>query len=168
DAVVEVAAGRVPVTAGVSAASTAAACAYAEQAREHGAAGVMCLPPLLYRGTAAELAAHYAAVAEAAALPVMAYNNPAASGTDMTPDPSRRRCCATRSRRWARRSPHESGALLQRRRLPHGGHADPGHHRRRPGASGRDDARPQAALRGRARRPAAAADAGAARPRGDV
>jgi 4-hydroxy-tetrahydrodipicolinate synthase len=86
DTVVALAADRVPVTAGVSAASTAAACAYAAQARERGAAGVMCLPPLLYRGSVGELAAHYRAVAEAAALPVMAYNNPEASGIDMTPD----------------------------------------------------------------------------------
>jgi len=86
DTVVGVAAGRVPVSVGVSAGSTGAACAYAEQARAGGAHGVMCLPPLLYRGTTAELAAHYAAVAEAAQLPVMAYNNPAASGIDLTPD----------------------------------------------------------------------------------
>ena len=85
-AVVALAAGRVPVTVGVSAASTAVACAYADQARTGGAQGVMCLPPLLYRGTPDELVSHYAAVAEAAALPVMAYNNPEASGTDLTPD----------------------------------------------------------------------------------
>jgi 4-hydroxy-tetrahydrodipicolinate synthase len=86
DTVAAVAAGRVPVTAGVSAASTAGACAYAVQARERGAAAVMCLPPLLYRGSVAELAAHYRAVADAAALPIMAYNNPEASGIDLTPE----------------------------------------------------------------------------------
>jgi 1-pyrroline-4-hydroxy-2-carboxylate deaminase len=86
ESVVAGAGGRVPVSAGVSAASTAAACAYAEQARAGGAHGVMCLPPLLYRGTTAEIAAHFAAVAEAAQLPVMAYNNPEASGIDLTPD----------------------------------------------------------------------------------
>lgn len=85
ETVVGVAAGRVPVTAGVSAGSTAASCAHAEQARAGGAHGVMCLPPLLYRGTTEELAAHFAAVAHAAGLPVMAYNNPEASGMDMTP-----------------------------------------------------------------------------------
>ena len=78
--------GRVPVTVGVSAGSTAASCAYAEQARAAGAHGVMCLPPILYRGTTEEIAAHYAAVAEAAQLPIMAYNNPEASGIDLTPD----------------------------------------------------------------------------------
>ena len=83
--VLDVAEGRVPVTAGVSAASTAASCAYAEQAREGGAHGVMCLPPLLYPGTTDELIGHYSAVADAAGLPLMAYNNPEASGQDVTP-----------------------------------------------------------------------------------
>ena len=41
ETVAAAAAGRVPVTVGVSAASTAAACAHAEQAREAGAQGVM-------------------------------------------------------------------------------------------------------------------------------
>jgi 1-pyrroline-4-hydroxy-2-carboxylate deaminase len=85
DTVVDLAAGRVPVVAGVSAASTAAASAFADQARACGATGVMSLPPLLYRGSTAELAAHFAAVAQAAGLPMMAYNNPEASGIDMTP-----------------------------------------------------------------------------------
>src|SRR5919202_2051581 len=79
-------AGRLPVPVGVSASSTAAACAHARQARAGGAQGVMCLPPLLYPGTTEELAAHLAAVAEAAEVPVMVYNNPEASGTDLTPD----------------------------------------------------------------------------------
>jgi 4-hydroxy-tetrahydrodipicolinate synthase len=86
DTVLAAAGGRVPVSAGVSAGSTSAACALAEQAHAGGADGVMCLPPLHYRGTPTELAAHYAAVADAAQLPVMAYNNPEASGIDMTPD----------------------------------------------------------------------------------
>jgi 4-hydroxy-tetrahydrodipicolinate synthase len=86
DAVLAAAGGRAPVSAGVSAGSTAAACTLAEQARAGGAFGVMCLPPLAYNGRTAELAAHYAAVADAAQLPVMAYNNPEASGIDMTPD----------------------------------------------------------------------------------
>jgi 4-hydroxy-tetrahydrodipicolinate synthase len=86
ETVVAAADGRVPVSAGVSAASTAVACAYAEQARAGGAHGVMCLPPLLYRGTTEEFVAHFAAVAEAAQLPVMLYNNPEASGIDLTPE----------------------------------------------------------------------------------
>jgi 4-hydroxy-tetrahydrodipicolinate synthase len=83
--VVELVSGRVPVIAGVSAGTTAVACAHAVAAREGGASGVMCLPPLNYRGTPEETVAFYAAVADAAELPVMAYNNPEASGLDMTP-----------------------------------------------------------------------------------
>ena len=86
DTIVELAGGRLPVTVGVSSASTRASCAYAEQARDRGAQGVMCLPPLLYPGTKEELVAHFTAVSEAAGLPVMAYNNPEASGIDLTPD----------------------------------------------------------------------------------
>jgi 4-hydroxy-tetrahydrodipicolinate synthase len=44
------------------------------------------LPPLGYRADAREIEAFYRAVAEAAGLPLMAYNNPEASGTDMPPD----------------------------------------------------------------------------------
>jgi 4-hydroxy-tetrahydrodipicolinate synthase len=77
--------GRLPVTVGVSSASTAASRRYAEQARAAGAHGVMCLPPVLYRGTSEELAAHFAAVAESGLL-VMAYNNPEAAGQDLLPE----------------------------------------------------------------------------------
>ncbi len=86
DTIVGLADGRLPVTVGVSSASTSASCAYAEQARARGAQGVMCLPPLLYPGTTDEVVAHFAAVSEAAGLPVMAYNNPEASGIDLTPE----------------------------------------------------------------------------------
>lgn len=85
EAVVAQAAGSVPVLAGVSAGSTAAAAGYAELAREAGVSGVMCLPPLNYRGRADEHAAFFRAVAAAARLPIMIYNNPEASGIDLTP-----------------------------------------------------------------------------------
>ena len=46
----------------------------------------MLLPPLLYGGDEREVLAFYAAVAAATDLPIMAYNNPVASGgTDMLP-----------------------------------------------------------------------------------
>jgi 4-hydroxy-tetrahydrodipicolinate synthase len=77
--------GRVPVIAGVSAGTPSAAAAFAADAAGAGAAALMLLPPLGYRGDEREIEAHYRSVAEAAALPVMAYNNPEASGTDMSP-----------------------------------------------------------------------------------
>jgi 4-hydroxy-tetrahydrodipicolinate synthase len=85
ETVARAAAGRVPVIAGVSSSAPAASIAYAADAAEAGATAIMLLPPLLYPGDEREIEAFYRAVAEAAGLPLMAYNNPAASGTDMPP-----------------------------------------------------------------------------------
>jgi 4-hydroxy-tetrahydrodipicolinate synthase len=75
-----------PVVVGVSAGSTAAAARNAAVAAEEGADAVMCLPPLHYPGTHAEMVAFYRAVDEAAGdLPIMLYNNPPASGVELTP-----------------------------------------------------------------------------------
>jgi dihydrodipicolinate synthase/N-acetylneuraminate lyase len=75
--------GRVPVIAGVSAGTPAIATALAADAAEAGAVALMLLPPLGYRGDDDEIVAYYRSIAEAAGLPLMAYNNPEASGTDM-------------------------------------------------------------------------------------
>jgi len=75
--------GRVPVIAGISAGTPAAAIALAADAAEAGVDALMMLPPLGYRADADETIAYYRAVTEAAGLPLMAYNNPEASGTDM-------------------------------------------------------------------------------------
>ena len=83
--VVRAAAGGVPVIAGVSAGTPAAAIGLAADAADAGAEGLMMLPPLGYRGDEREIEAFYRGVAEAAGLPMMAYNNPQASGTDMSP-----------------------------------------------------------------------------------
>jgi 1-pyrroline-4-hydroxy-2-carboxylate deaminase len=77
---------RVPVVAGVSAGTPAQAIRYAADAAAEGVAALMCLPPLGYRGDEREVVAFYAAVAEAGGLPLMAYNNPEASGVDMAPE----------------------------------------------------------------------------------
>jgi 4-hydroxy-tetrahydrodipicolinate synthase len=86
EAVVRAAEGRIPVIAGISSGTPAAAIALAADAAEAGASAVMMLPPLGYRADADETIAYYRAVTEAAGLPLMAYNNPEASGVDMTPD----------------------------------------------------------------------------------
>jgi 4-hydroxy-tetrahydrodipicolinate synthase len=85
-AVIEAADGRVPVIVGVSAGTPAAAIAFAADAAEAGASALMMLPPLGYRADASEIVAHYRAVGEAGGLPLMAYNNPEASGIDMRAD----------------------------------------------------------------------------------
>ena len=83
---VAAAAGRVPVCAGVSAPSAEQAAAYARDAKTAGADGVMTLPPLQYRADRRELLAFFGEVARAADLPVMVYNNPVASGSDLQPE----------------------------------------------------------------------------------
>jgi 4-hydroxy-tetrahydrodipicolinate synthase len=77
--------GRVPVIAGVSAGTPTAAIGFGSSAAEAGATALMLLPPLGYRADADEIVAHYRAVSEVVGLPVMAYNNPEASGIDMEP-----------------------------------------------------------------------------------
>jgi dihydrodipicolinate synthase/N-acetylneuraminate lyase len=75
------------VVVGISAGSTAAAVANARGAVAAGADAVMCLPPLHYPGTLAELVAFYRAVdAASGELPIMLYNNPGASGVDLAPE----------------------------------------------------------------------------------
>ncbi|MBV9000319.1 MAG: dihydrodipicolinate synthase family protein [Solirubrobacterales bacterium] len=78
--------GRVPVCAGVSAATAEQAAVYARDARSAGAESVMTLPPLLYRADRRELAEFFGHVARAAELPLLVYNNPMSSGSDMPPE----------------------------------------------------------------------------------
>jgi 4-hydroxy-tetrahydrodipicolinate synthase len=85
ETVVAASAGRVPVCAGVSAATAEQAAAYARDAKQAGAESVMTLPPLLYRADRRELIEFFTAIAGAADLPVMIYNNPTASGSDLEP-----------------------------------------------------------------------------------
>lgn len=75
---VEAAIGRVPVVAGVSELTTAAAVAFARDAESLGATGLMLLPAMVYVPTARELEFHFRSVAEATRLPIMLYNNPPA------------------------------------------------------------------------------------------
>jgi len=86
ETLVEAANGRATVTAGISSGTPAASIGFAADAAAAGAGGLMLLPPLGYEGDAREIEAFYRAVAEASGLPVMAYNNPKASGTDMRPE----------------------------------------------------------------------------------
>ena len=85
ETLVSAAEGRVTVTAGVSSETPATSIAFAEDAAAAGAAALMLLPSLGYAGDAREIEAFYRAVAESTELPIMAYNNPKASGIDMSP-----------------------------------------------------------------------------------
>ena len=83
---VEAAAGQAPVCAGVSAATARQAAEYAHDARAAGAESVMALPPLLYRADRRELLEFFGSVAREAELPLMIYNNPQSSGSDLEPE----------------------------------------------------------------------------------
>jgi dihydrodipicolinate synthase/N-acetylneuraminate lyase len=76
EAAVEASEGKVPVIAGVSELTTAAAVSFARDAERLGASGLMVLPAMVYVPTPAELEYHFRAVAAASALPIMLYNNP--------------------------------------------------------------------------------------------
>ncbi len=77
--------GRAPVVAGIAALSTREACDLARATEAAGCAGLMILPPYVYRGDERETEAHLSAVLSATRLPSMLYNNPIAYGTDVTP-----------------------------------------------------------------------------------
>jgi dihydrodipicolinate synthase/N-acetylneuraminate lyase len=83
ETVLDVAKGRVPVVVGVAAPSTRQVVHWAQHAREHGADGVMALPPILYRPEWAEVVAHYEAL-DAVGLPIVLYNNPHDTAVDVT------------------------------------------------------------------------------------
>ncbi|MCI4366033.1 MAG: dihydrodipicolinate synthase family protein [Thermoplasmata archaeon] len=78
--------GRAPVTAAVAASRTTEAVELARAAEQAGAAGLLVLPPYVYRTDPRETESHLGAVLGATPLPCMLYNNPAAYGTDILPD----------------------------------------------------------------------------------
>lgn len=77
---------RVPVVAGIASLSTAEAIALAREAERVGCAGLMVLPPYVYRGDDRETESHFSAVISATGLSCMLYNNPIAYGTDILPE----------------------------------------------------------------------------------
>jgi 4-hydroxy-tetrahydrodipicolinate synthase len=80
------AADGLPVCVGVSHAGTDRAVVFAREAEAAGAHSVMLAPPALARPNDAALLAHYAAVADAIAIPVVVQDHPASSGVHMTVD----------------------------------------------------------------------------------
>jgi 4-hydroxy-tetrahydrodipicolinate synthase len=77
--------GRLPVLTGVAECSTSLACRFAADAKKAGVDGLMVLPAMVYKSDPRETVAHYRAVARAADLPIMCYNNPVSYGVDITP-----------------------------------------------------------------------------------
>ncbi|HEY6065881.1 MAG TPA: 4-hydroxy-tetrahydrodipicolinate synthase [Thermoanaerobaculia bacterium] len=85
-AVVKAAAGRVPVIAGAGGNHTAKAVFWARDAEAVGADGILSVSPMYNRPSPAGLVRHFEAIAEASDLPIIVYNVPIRTGTDMDVD----------------------------------------------------------------------------------
>jgi 4-hydroxy-tetrahydrodipicolinate synthase len=85
-AVVKATAGRVPVIAGAGGNHTAKAVFWARDAEAVGADGILSVSPMYNKPTPAGLVRHFEAIAEASELPIIAYNVPTRTGTDMDVD----------------------------------------------------------------------------------
>lgn len=86
---VELCAGRCKVIAGTGSNSTAAAVEQSRQAAALGVDGVLVVTPYYNKTTQSGLVKHYAAVTEAAGIPVIAYNVPARTGMRIEPETCR-------------------------------------------------------------------------------
>lgn len=85
ETVVDAAAARVPVLAGVSGLSTAETCRYAADAERAGAAAVLVLPPLYWKVSDERIFDHFRAVADAVGVPVVVYDFPALTAQPLSP-----------------------------------------------------------------------------------
>jgi len=82
---VERARGRIPVVAGVGGNDTREVIAAAGRAQALGADALLAVTPYYNKTTQAGLAAHFTALADAVALPIILYNVPARTGLNMLP-----------------------------------------------------------------------------------
>jgi 4-hydroxy-tetrahydrodipicolinate synthase len=79
------AAGRVPLVAGVGAASTRQAVSFTRAADQMGFDIIMCVLPFYSKPTAAGVLQHYRTVAASTSRPVLVYNIPLFTGVNMEP-----------------------------------------------------------------------------------
>ncbi|QZA06049.1 dihydrodipicolinate synthase family protein [Mycolicibacter heraklionensis] len=86
DASIDAVAGRLPVLVGVSDLTTAGTVRRARYAARAGADAVMVAPVSYWKLSEREIIAHYAAISDAIDIDIVAYNNPATSGVDMSPE----------------------------------------------------------------------------------
>ena len=85
DITIEEVNGKVPVFVGAAACSTRDTIRYAQRAQAGGVQGLMVVPPYYGHLDEEELYRHYATVAECIDIPIIVYNNPGASGSDVVP-----------------------------------------------------------------------------------
>lgn len=86
EAVVEAAAGRVPVIAGAGSNNTAESVRLASHAEAAGANAALVVTPYYNKPTQAGLIAHFTAVHDSCNIPIIIYNIPGRSVVDMTPE----------------------------------------------------------------------------------
>lgn len=85
EATMQQVAGRVPTLVGVSNLTTEKTIYHAKFAEKAGATAVMIIPMSYWKLTDEEIVKHYDRVASSISIPIMAYNNPATAGVDMSP-----------------------------------------------------------------------------------
>lgn len=86
DCCIEAAAGRVPVIAGCGSNDTATAMRHMRHAQSAGAAAALVVAPYYNRPTQEGIIAHYQALADASDLPIVVYNVPGRTVTDISAD----------------------------------------------------------------------------------
>ncbi|MET3117327.1 dihydrodipicolinate synthase/N-acetylneuraminate lyase [Undibacterium sp. GrIS 1.8] len=77
---------RLPVLVNVSETRTSNALRFVQQAADMGVQGFMVMPSVLYAADAREAKDNLRAIAKAAQLPIMVYNNPVTYKVDLTPE----------------------------------------------------------------------------------
>ena len=83
---IEVTAGRIPVIAGAGSNSTREAIGLVQHAKDAGADAALCVCPYYNRPDQAGLEAHFRAIADTVALPIILYNVPGRTSTNINAD----------------------------------------------------------------------------------
>lgn len=83
---VEFAKGRIPVVAGTGSNNTRIAIRHAKEAEEDGADAALIVTPYYNKATQAGLINHYSMIADETKLPIILYNVPSRTGTNIAPE----------------------------------------------------------------------------------
>ena len=110
--VIRVAAGRVPVVAGVNAGATREVVQYSREAEALGAAGIMVAPPYYSLPRPDELREHVRLVDRAVGIPIVLYNYPGRTGVDMKPE-DLQRLAELRNVRYVKESTGETARISE-------------------------------------------------------
>lgn len=76
---------KIPVILNIAEGATRTAIQLAGRAEQHGADGLMVLPPMMYKPTEQETVQYFSTVAQNTGLPILVYNNPVDYKVEVTP-----------------------------------------------------------------------------------